>query len=68
MINVIFATPRGAPHLVRWVMLVSPQMEESMEKAPCKKSRVSKQSIIGFSEEDKVGMIQPYDDALVVTL
>jgi len=67
-INVIFATPKGALHLVSRVMLVLPQMEESAEEAPCKKSRVLEQPIIGFSEEDLLGMIQPHDDALVVTL
>lgn len=49
-------------------MLVSPQMEGLEEKAPCKKARISKKPIIGSSEEDKMGMIQPHDDALVVTL
>ena len=24
--------------------------------------------VLGFSDEDKIGIIQPYDDALVVTL
>ena len=49
-------------------MLVSPQMEGLREEAPYKKSRVSKQPVIGFSEEDKIGTIQLHDDALVVTL
>ena len=33
-----------------------------------KKARVEIQPILGFSDEDKIGTIQPYDDALVVTL
>ena len=55
-------------HLVRGVILVSQQMAGFEEKSPCKKARVLKQPIIGFFEEDKLGMIQSHDDALVVTL
>ncbi|XP_030930806.1 uncharacterized protein LOC115956627 [Quercus lobata] len=33
-----------------------------------KKARVSATPLIGFSEEDKQGTLQPHDDALVVTL
>ena len=33
-----------------------------------KRARVDVPLILGFSDEDKVGTIQPYDDALVVTL
>ncbi|XP_075665084.1 uncharacterized protein LOC142634685 [Castanea sativa] len=43
-------------------------MAGSEEEAPCKKAKVSEQPIIGFSEEDKLGMIQSHDDSLVVTL
>ena len=43
-------------------------MAESEEEAPCKKSKVLEQPIIGFSKEYKLGMIHPHDDALVVTL
>ena len=67
-INVILATLRRESHLVSRVMLVSPQMAGSEEEAPCKKARVSEQPIIGFTEEDKLVMIQPHDDALMVTL
>ena len=44
------------------------QMAGSEEEASCKKARVLKQPIIRFSEEDKLGTIQPHDDAMVVTL
>ena len=47
---------------------MSLQMAGSEEEASCKKARVSKQPIIRFSEEDKLGTIQPHDDAMVVTL
>ena len=33
-----------------------------------KRARVLTQPTLGFSDEDKTGTIQPYDDALVVTL
>ena len=33
-----------------------------------KRAKISIQSILGFSDEDKVGTIQPHDNALVVTL
>jgi len=43
-------------------------MAGSEEEAPCKKARVLEQPIIGFFEEDKLQMIQPHNEALVVTL
>ena len=33
-----------------------------------KRARVELLLVIGFSDEDKIGTIQPYDDALVITL
>ena len=33
-----------------------------------KKTRVERPLIMGFSDEDKIGTIQPHDDALVITL
>ena len=33
-----------------------------------KRARVDIQLILGFSNKDKIGIIQPHDDALVVTL
>ena len=33
-----------------------------------KRARVDVPSVLSFSEEDKVGTIQPYNDALVTTL
>ena len=33
-----------------------------------KKARVELSSVMGFSDEDKIGTIQPHDDALVITL
>ena len=33
-----------------------------------KKSKKEASTMLGFSDEDKIGTIQPHDDALVVTL
>ena len=33
-----------------------------------KRAKMDIQWILGFSDDDKIGTIQPYDDALVVTL
>ena len=33
-----------------------------------KRARVEQPLVIGFSNEDKIGTIQPHDDALVITL
>jgi len=40
---------------------------ESNDPKP-KRARVEIRSVLGFSDKDKIGTIQPYDDALVVTL
>ena len=33
-----------------------------------KRARLERPLVIGFSDEDKIGTIQPHDDALVITL
>ena len=33
-----------------------------------KRARVELPLVMGFSDEDKIGTIQPHDDALVITL
>ena len=33
-----------------------------------KRARVERSLVMGFSDEDKIGTIQPHDDALVITL
>ena len=33
-----------------------------------KKARLDRPLVMGFSDENKIGTIQPYDDALVITL
>ena len=33
-----------------------------------KRARVERLLVMGFSDKDKIGTIQPHDDALVITL
>ena len=66
-INVIFAAPGrtgSCPFRVMSVALLS--SEDISHKL--KRARVERPLVIGFSDEDKIGTIQPYDDALVITL
>ena len=67
-INVIFAILREEPYPASGIMLVLSQMEGPEGEAPSKRPKISDQPIIGFSEDDKSGTIQPHDNALVVTL
>ena len=49
------------------VMSVAHLFSEGTNHEP-KKARVERPLVMGFSDEDKVGTIQPHDDALVITL
>lgn len=49
-------------------MAISSQLDGYKEEVLCKKPTISEQLILGFSEKDKEGKIQPHDDVLVVTL
>ena len=33
-----------------------------------KRAKLNRSLVMGFSDEDKIGTVQPYDDALVITL
>ena len=48
------------------MFVVRPQAEDSNSKS--KKARVEIRPALSSSDEDKIGTIQPHDDALVVTL
>ena len=66
-INVIFAAlgkTRSYPSRVMSVARLSANEDGSEPK----RARILTQPTLGFSDEDKTGTIQPYDDALVVTL
>ncbi|XP_075665743.1 uncharacterized protein LOC142635482 [Castanea sativa] len=67
MINVIFAAPgRTGSHPSR-VMFVAQILAEESRNQP-KRIKANILPVLGFLEEDKIGTIQPHDDALVVTL
>ena len=67
MINVIFAAPRRTGSYPSRVMSVA-QLSADEDGSEPKRARILTQLTLGFSEEDKIGTIQPHDDALVVTL
>ena len=66
-INVIFAAPGRTGSCPSRVLSVFRPPAEDHCQAP-KRARVDVPLILGFSNEDKIGTIQPHDDALVVTL
>ena len=66
-INVIFATLGRNRSCLSKVMSVTRLLAEDSSSEP-KRARMDIQSVLRFSDEDKIGTIQPYDDALVVTL
>ena len=66
-INVIFAAlGRTGSHPSK-VMFVARLLAKD-SKLESKRARMENQPAMSFSEKDKVGTIQPHDDALVVTL
>ncbi|XP_075650066.1 uncharacterized protein LOC142620599 [Castanea sativa] len=67
MINVILVAPGRTGSYPTRVMSVSHILAEESDSKP-KKFKGASQPILGFSDEDKVGTIQPHDDTLVVTL
>ena len=67
MINVIFTAPGRTGSSPSRVMSVARLLAED-SSVGLKRAKISIQSILGFSDEDKVGTIQPHDNALVVTL
>ena len=67
MINVIFAALGRTGSSPSRVMSVA-RLPAEDSSAGLKRAKMDIQSVLGFSDEDKVGTIQPHDDALVVTL
>jgi len=67
-IHVIFATPDKEAGPSSRVMSISPQSEFGEEDGGSKRIRTKQESILGFSDVNKVGTFLPHDDALVVTL
>ena len=66
-INVIFAAPRRTGSCPSRVLSVCQPLAEGNCQA-LKRARVDVPLILGFSDDDKIGTIQPHDNALVVTL
>ena len=66
-INVIFAAPGRTGSCPSRVMSVTRLSLRDINQDP-KRARVELPLVMGFSDEDKIGTIQPYDDALVITL
>ncbi|XP_075675127.1 uncharacterized protein LOC142644384 [Castanea sativa] len=66
-INVIFAALGRTGSCPTRVLLVSQLLAEETNFEP-KRVKGNPPPILGFSEDDKVGTIQPHDDALVITL
>ena len=66
-INVIFAAPGKTGSCPSRVMFVAHLSSEDGSPKP-KRVRLDRPLVMGFSDEDKIGIIQPHDDALVITL
>ena len=66
-INVIFAAPSRTGSCLSRIMSVALLSSGNLNQDP-KRARVELSLVMGFSDEDKIGTIQPYDDALVITL
>ena len=66
-INVILAAlGKTGFHPSRVMSVTQPPVEDFDHKP--KRARMEIRPVLSFSDEDKVGTIQPYDDALMVTL
>ena len=66
-INVIFAAPgrtRSCPSRVMSVARLFPEDDGHEPKI----ARLNRSLVMGFSDEDKIGTIQPHDNALVIIL
>ena len=66
-INVIFAAPDRTGSCLSRVMSVARLFSEDGSHEP-KRARLDRSLVMGFSDEDKIGTIQPHDDALVIIL
>ena len=67
IINVILAIPRRiGSRPSRVLSIARPRAEDSTLKL--KRAKMEVRPALNFLDKDKVGTIQPHDDALVVTL
>ena len=66
MINVIFAALGRTSPCPSRVMSIARFPPESNNSEP-KRARIEIRSVLDFSDEDKIGTIQPHDNPVVVT-
>ena len=66
-INVIFAAPGRTRSCPSRVMSVAHLFPEDDSQEP-KRAKLNRSLVMGFLDEDKIGTVQPHDDALVITL
>ena len=66
-INIIFVAPGRTRSCSSRVMSVARLSSGDTNQEP-KRARVERPLVMGFSDEDKIGTIQPHDDALMITL
>ena len=66
-INLIFAALGRTGSCPSRVMSIARLSSRDINQNP-KKARAELPLVMGFSDEDKIGTIQPHDDALVITL
>ena len=66
-INVIFAVPGRMGSWPLRVMSMAHLSPEDGRHEP-KRAKLDRSPVMGFSDEDKIGTIQPHDDALVIIL
>ena len=64
-INIIFAAPRRTGSCPSRIMSVSCCSGEDSSSMP-KRVKINVPLVLSFSDADKLGTIQPHDDALVV--
>ena len=67
IINIIFTVPGRTGTCPSKVMSIARLSSGNINQNP-KRARVELSLVMGFSNEDKIGTIQPHDDALVITL
>ena len=67
IINIIFTVPGRTGTCPSRVMSIARLSSGNINQNP-KRARVELSLVMGFSNEDKIGTIQPHDDALVITL
>ena len=66
-INIIFAAPGRTGSCPSKVMSVARLSSEDGSHEP-ERTRLDRPLVMGFSDKDKIGTIQPHDDALVIIL